>query len=116
MNIPVLFYAGLACLHLSDFDAALEYLEQLQQCVDPKESVYTTTVERIVEFIALRQTRDETEIPLQKQEPETAVFEGVPQQKKVLVVEDSPTTRKVIKMTLQGNGFHVVEAEDDMVK
>ncbi|MCK5542356.1 MAG: response regulator [Desulfobacterales bacterium] len=32
--------------------------------------------------------------------------------KKILVVEDSPTTRKVIKMNLQNNGFLVVEADN----
>ena len=32
--------------------------------------------------------------------------------KKILVVEDSPTTRKVIKMKLQNNGFVVVESDD----
>ena len=32
--------------------------------------------------------------------------------KKILVVEDSPTTRKVIKMNLQGNGFLVVESDN----
>ncbi|MCK5097263.1 MAG: response regulator, partial [Desulfobacteraceae bacterium] len=32
--------------------------------------------------------------------------------KKILVVEDSPTTRKVIKMNLQNNGFFVVESDN----
>jgi len=111
LNKPVLFYASLACLHLNDFDGALEYLEQLQQCVDPKESVYTAPVERIVAFIASRQTRDEIEISPQHEEV-APVAEEVSNRKKILVVEDSPTTRKVIKMTLQRNDFHVVEAED----
>jgi twitching motility two-component system response regulator PilG len=111
LNIPVLFYASLACLHLNDFDAALEYLEQLQQCVDPKESIYTAMVERIVAFIASRQTREEAEISSQPEEL-TPVLEEGSNRKKILVVEDSPTTRKVIKMTLQSNEFHVVEAGD----
>ncbi len=32
--------------------------------------------------------------------------------KKILVVEDSPTTRKVIKTQLKNNGFQVVESDD----
>lgn len=32
--------------------------------------------------------------------------------KKILVIEDSPTTRKVIKTNLQNNGFLVVESDD----
>jgi CheY-like chemotaxis protein len=34
--------------------------------------------------------------------------------KKVLIVEDSPTTRKVLKLNLQNNGFTVVESDDGL--
>ncbi len=111
LNLPLLFYAALACLHINNFAAALEYLEQLQQCVGPKENKYTATVERIVAFIASRQTTEESEdhSGMEVQLPETV---QVSEQKKILVVEDSPTTRKVIKMTLESKNFIVVEAED----
>ena len=112
LNIPVLFYAALVCLNLNDFDAVLEYLEQLQQCVDPNESPYTVTVARIVAFIASRHTAGEMESDSAASNEKSPVMAEVSKQKKVLVVEDSPTTRKVIKMTLQGNDFDVIEAED----
>lgn len=111
LNEPVLFYAALACLHLNDFDAALEYLEQLQQCVNTKNSMYTATVERIVAFIASRQVTEEVEGD-SVTERQSSFTNMESSQKKILVVEDSPTTRKVIKMTLQGNNFTVAEAED----
>ncbi len=111
VNLPVLFYAALACLHLGDFDVALEYLEQLQECADPRENVYSATVERIVAFIASRQVADGREDDL-KGNTERIVPGGGWVQKRVLVVEDSPTTRKVIKMTLERHNFSVVEAED----
>jgi CheY-like chemotaxis protein len=34
--------------------------------------------------------------------------------KKVLVIEDSPTTRKIIKRTLQNNGFLIVESDNGL--
>jgi twitching motility two-component system response regulator PilG len=111
LNLPVLFYAALACLHLGDFDAALEYLEQLQQCVDPSENRYGATVERIVAFIASRQVTEEAGDSSPGAEA-VAVTGASAAQKKVLVVEDSPTTRKVIKMTLERHNLYVVEAED----
>ncbi|MEN8199300.1 MAG: response regulator [Thermodesulfobacteriota bacterium] len=111
LNIPVLFYAALACLHLDDFDAALEYLEQLQQCLEPEESTYSAAVDRIVAFLAARGTVEEGEKAPARETPQPGREEGS-KQKKVLVVEDSSTTRKVIKMTLQSNNFNVIEAED----
>ncbi len=111
LNIPVLFYAAIACLHLNNFDAALEYLEQLQQCVGTKKNMYTSTVERIVAFIASKQITDEVENDL-VMKTSIPVETKVSEQKKILVVEDSPTTRKVIKMTLESKKFIVVEAED----
>ncbi|MCK5069046.1 MAG: response regulator [Desulfocapsa sp.] len=113
INLPVLFYAALACLHLKDSSAALEYLEQLQQCVGPQESMYTITVERIVAFIASKQVAEEIHEDLSEAGQIAKEFNGSEvQKKKVLVVEDSPTTRKVIKMTLERNNFMVVEAGD----
>lgn len=113
INLPVLFYAALACLHLNDYSSALEYLEQLQQCVGPQGSMYTITVERIVAFVASKQVKEEISEDLSDtvqidKEPSVSVV----QKKKILVVEDSPTTRKVIKMTLERNNFIVVEAGD----
>ena len=113
INLPVLFYAALACLHLNDSTSALEYLEQLQQCVGPQESMYTITVERIVAFIAANQlAEDEQENLIEEVQPGSGLLVPASEHKKVLVVEDSPTTRKVIKITLERSGFVVVEAVD----
>lgn len=114
LNISVLFYAALACLHLGELDAALEYFEQQQrcvQCVKPEKSSYTATVERILAFVASRRSVEEFDNEPGR-EAQTPVEPEGPAQKKVLVVEDSPTTRRVIKMTLLRNDFNVIEAED----
>jgi twitching motility two-component system response regulator PilG len=110
LNIPVLFYAGLACLNKNDFAEALQYFEQVLECVGDGKNVYTKTVQKIVNFIASRQ---DGEIGHQDQEASPLpVIEREDGRKRILVVEDSPTTRKVIKMTLDTNGYHVIEAGD----
>jgi twitching motility two-component system response regulator PilG len=111
LNVPVLFYTVLACLHLDDIDSALEYLEQLQECIDPGDAVYSETIEHIITFIASKQSGAEVAATIDAEVP-VPVPPKVSDQQKILVVEDSQTTRKVIKMTLQGNGYKVVEARD----
>jgi len=110
-NVSVLFYICLACLHLNDTDAALEYLERLQYCIDPEVSVYAAPVEDMLSFITSKQIKEGDEIVSQQGLDHLAHAAGG-MRKKILVVEDSQTTRKVIKMTLESNNFQVVEAED----
>lgn len=113
VNINVLFYAGLAWLHLDNFNATLDFFEQLQTCTENKKSIYTSPVEHIVAYIASKQAEKKSKIvPKKKQSKELPFLSDTPRVKKILVVEDSPTTRKVIKMTLNSNGFHVEEATD----
>ncbi len=112
LNAKVLFYAGLACLHLNDFDGVLQYHEQLQMFEGGGKSVYTPMLERIISFIASKETTDKVEEESAAVAPDDALTSDSLGRKKILVVEDSPTTRKVIKMTLQSNDFLVVEAED----
>jgi len=111
LNVPVLFYTVLACLHLGDIDLALEYLEQLQECIEPGDTVYTETVEHIITFIASQQSGAGVESIIDADVPASAIS-NASDQKKILVVEDSKTTRRVIKMTLQGSGYTVIESED----
>ncbi len=111
LNKKVLFYAGLACLNLNDFTGALQYHEQLQQCPGDEKDIYIPTVERIVSYVASRHTALHKE-DSSLNDADVPVLTGLPRNKTVLVVEDSPTTRKVIKMSLQANGFEVIEAAD----
>lgn len=112
LNIPVLFYAGMAQLNLNNFNEALTYFEQIQECIGTSENMYTKTVQRILTYIASHHltTNDDKA----KGEPPASIAsdDTLSSGKKVLVVEDSPTTRKVIKMTLEAHDYRVVEAAD----
>ena len=111
VNRPLLFYAALACMHLGDFDKALQYLEILLQFVETEGVNYKPTVERILSFIASKRDQGVVGGGPEKKTESRGMVKGAGQ-KKILVVEDSPTTRKVIKMSLQGHKFNIIEAED----
>ncbi|MEN8190444.1 MAG: response regulator [Thermodesulfobacteriota bacterium] len=111
LNIPVLFHAALACLHLEECDTTLDYLEQLQQCIGPEEKSYRAAVEDILIYIAARKAVIKTGKDLNAGE-ESAVAPEVLDKKNILVVDDCKTTRKIIKMILQKHGFDTVEAGD----
>jgi len=113
VNRPLLFYYALACMHLGLFDKALQHLELLLKFADTEDINYKPTVERILEFIASKQDKGVVDQILGER-TETGIKLKGNRQKKILVVEDSPTTRKVIKMTLQSNNLDVIEAKDGL--
>ncbi len=116
VNPKMLFYAGAAYLNLNDFDKALTYFDLLMPIiqVDTRYHKVSEQVGQILEYIAANQKPEEQESKEHKQEAKEnkQLITNQANRKTVLVVEDSPTTRKVIKMTLQSGGFRVIEAID----
>ncbi|CAK8721431.1 MAG: twitching motility two-component system response regulator PilG [Candidatus Electronema aureum] len=117
VNPKILFYAGAAYLNLNDFDKALTYFDLLMPIiqVDSRYQKVSEQVGQIVDYIASNQKIEERSTPTssaQQFKKERQVIDNQTDKKTVLVVEDSPTTRKVIKMTLQSGGFRVIEAVD----
>ncbi|WPD21131.1 MAG: response regulator [Candidatus Electrothrix scaldis] len=120
VNPRLLYYAGTAYLNLNDFEKALTYFDLLLPIVqvDTKYQKVAGQVREIVEYIASNQRLDSGENESknswheQKEKKEKRLITNRSASKTVLVVEDSPTTRKVIKMTLTSGDFRVVEAAD----
>ena len=120
VNPRLLYYAGTAYLNLNDFEKALTYFDLLLPIVqvDTKYQKVAGQVREIVEYIASsrRIESEENESPNswheQKERKDKRLITNRSASKTVLVVEDSPTTRKVIKMTLTSGDFRVVEAAD----
>uniref|UniRef100_UPI0040570904 response regulator n=1 Tax=Candidatus Electronema sp. TaxID=2698783 RepID=UPI0040570904 len=114
VNPKILFYAGAAYLNLNDFDKALTYFDLLMPIiqVDSRHQKVAEQVGQIVEYIASSQRLDERGPRPEQVRREKQIIDNQVNKRTVLVVEDSPTTRKVIKMTLQGGGFRVIEAVD----
>jgi twitching motility two-component system response regulator PilG len=120
VNPRLLYYAGAAYLNLNDFEKALTYFDLLLPIVqiDNKLQKVAGQVQEIVEYIASSQKLESgTEEAKnswheQKKKKEKRLITNRSSSKTILVVEDSPTTRKVIKMTLTSGDFRVVEAAD----
>ncbi|MCI5208904.1 MAG: response regulator [Candidatus Electrothrix sp. ATG2] len=120
VNPKLLYYAGAAYLNLNDFEKALTYFDLLMPIVqvENKYQKVAGQVREIVEYIASSQRLepgvDEAENSWheQKERKEKRLITNRSTSKTILVVEDSPTTRKVIKMTLTSGDFRVVEAAD----
>ncbi|MCI5148321.1 MAG: response regulator [Candidatus Electrothrix sp. MAN1_4] len=120
VNPKILYYAGAAYLNLNNFDKALTYFDLLLPIVqvDNKLQKFSGQVREIVEYIASNQKLDSSNTPIpnswheQKEKKEKRLITNRSSSKTVLVVEDSPTTRKVIKMTLTSSDFRVIEAAD----
>jgi twitching motility two-component system response regulator PilG len=117
VNPKMLFYAGAAYLNLNDFDKALTYFDLLMPIiqVDTRYHKVSEQVGQILEYIASNQKPEDQGSNKHKQGAKQAgqqVITNQANRRTVLVVEDSPTTRKVIKMTLQSGGFRVIEAVD----
>jgi len=115
LNVKILFYSGVARLNLGDLGESLTHFNSLLPILS-SDNRLKNTVERAIEFIQSNQkaeTQDSLPDKIKiEQKNEKLVRQEIkrPKRKTVLVVEDSPTTRKVIKMTLKKGGFRVVEA------
>lgn len=117
VNPKILFYAGASYLNLNDFDKALTYFDLLMPIiqVDSRYQKVAEQVGQIVDHIASSQKPDEGSSGRAEQSArkgERQLIDNQTDKRTILVVEDSPTTRKVIKMTLQSGGFRVIEAVD----
>ncbi|MCI5127263.1 MAG: response regulator [Candidatus Electrothrix sp. AW3_4] len=119
VNPRLLYYAGAAYLNLNDFEKALTYFDLLMPIVqvDKKLQKISKQVREIVDYIASSQNMDTDDRAKnswheQKEKREKRLITNRSACKTVLVVEDSPTTRKVIKMTLTSGDFRVIEAAD----
>jgi twitching motility two-component system response regulator PilG len=114
VNPKILFYAGVAYLNLNDFDKALTYFDLLMPIiqVDSRYQKVAEQVSQIVDYIASNQRLEERDEQPHVVKEQKQLIDNQVNRRTILVVEDSPTTRKVIKMTLQSGGFRVLEAVD----
>ncbi len=115
-NVKAVFYLSLANLNLNKAKEALDLLNEVSR-INPDNKFLSDQLNIVVNHVAAR-LPDYTEYEENSEqwtEPVTWSAPAVqPQRKKILVVEDSPTTRKVIGLTLKQKGYAVVEAQDGL--
>jgi twitching motility two-component system response regulator PilG len=113
-NAKAVFYLSLANLNLNKAKEALDLLNEVSR-INPDNHFLSDQLNMVIKHVAARLTdyTDSEEkaeawaAPANWNEPAAE-----PRRKKILVVEDSPTTRKVIGLTLKQKGYAVVEARD----
>jgi len=105
-NLTAYYYLGLGHLNAGHWEDALSLFQKMVNMA-PERKVFAYQLRRLLAHAASLESSapPDTEAP-----PPEAAENG--RQKRILVVEDSPTTRKVIAITLGQKGYEVIEARD----
>ena len=108
------FYLGMAYLNLGQWEEGLDHLHKTVKLA-PGISIYSDQLRKFMAYLASRQSSFEYENNKKETESLLGSENLVGRSKnKILVVEDSPTTRKVITITLSQNGYDAIEARDGL--
>jgi twitching motility two-component system response regulator PilG len=113
-NIKAHYYLGMAHLNLERWEEALDHLLEMDR-IAPKNKVITDQLRSLSNYVASIETLPHQEVFTRGNGSDraTAAQQDV-RRTKVLVVEDSPTTRKVVSITLGKQGYTVLEAESGL--
>jgi len=109
-----LYCLGLVNMNSQNFQEALGYLDKAAKMA-PEKAVFANQLKLLLDHLAQRSLHEGNSIAEQQALADLPVEEPkVNDQKMILVVEDSSTTRKVISITLSRHGYRVVEAADGL--
>ncbi len=110
-NTTAYYYLSMAHLNAGHWDEALHLFHKLVNLA-PERKSFSYQLRRLLDHMASREPDGtaRTESP----PPEGPATETEGRGKRILVVEDSPTTRKVIAITLGQQGYEVIEAKDGL--
>ncbi len=114
-NINAHYFLSMAHLNLEHWEEALNLFHKTVNLA-PEKKIFSEQLRALVNHMAMDATtgafeKRRPEKPTETEESsETAASRG----RKVLVVEDSSTTRKVITITLSQRGYEIIEARDGL--
>jgi twitching motility two-component system response regulator PilG len=108
------FYLSMAYLNLGQWEKGLDQLHKAVELA-PDKTIYSDQLRKLMNHLASSQSSFELENTGKENESASGSenFLGL-SKRKILVVEDSPTTRKIITITLSQNGFETIEARDGL--
>ncbi len=114
-NAKAHYYLSLAHLNLANWEEALTHLDKSAKLA-PTTKSYAYHLQTLLNHMASAKAAPLTDsISHQKESGRPqATRESLVDRKKILVVEDSTTTRKVISITLGQQGYEIIEAGDGL--
>jgi twitching motility two-component system response regulator PilG len=112
-NVNAYYFLSLANCNLKKTEEALDLLnEALRNYPDNKFIKQQLNI--VLDHLAKRLTKYETIKAESEKKPKESDTPVAAEKKKILVVQNSPTTRKVVVLTLKQEGFHMIEAQDGL--
>lgn len=112
-NIKALYYLGLANCNLNKVEEALDLLNEAVR-VNPENKYLNNQLNVLINYVATRLNRYEKSTAVSQKKNIGNAADSTDGKKKILVVDDSPTTRKVVVLTLKQKGYAIVEAQDGL--
>lgn len=112
-NIKAAYYLSLANCNLNKAEEALDLLNQAHR-KNPDNQFLAKQLNVVVDHVASRLTSYEDVVTQKTNKGEWVKPLVSKKMKKILVVDDSPTTRKVIALTLKQKGYALVEAQNGL--
>ena len=106
---------SLAHLNLANWEDALTHMDKAAKLA-PMKRAYTNHLQTLLNHMASAKAAPARDLyPHSKVSDQSRGMRiGLTERKKILVVEDSPTTRKVISITLGQSGYEIIEAGDGL--
>ena len=112
-NANAYYFLSLANCNLKKTEEALDLLnEASRNC--PGNQFIEQQLNIVLNHVAKRLTKYEAIKAESKKKPNESDTPVAADKKKILVVQSSPTTRKVVVLTLKQEGFHMIEARDGL--
>lgn len=112
-NMKAVYYLSLANCNLNKVEEALDLLNEVSR-TNPDNKFLSDQLNLVISHVATRLNKYERNPELQSKAARSPIIAAETNKKKILVVEDSPTTRKVVVLTLKQKGYILVEAKDGL--
>jgi twitching motility two-component system response regulator PilG len=116
-NVTVHFYLSMAHLNLGHWEEALSRLHKTVELA-PDNQFFSVQLRKLTNYMASTKEPLDDEASTGELYDKTLVQKTIKlkerHKKRILVVEDSSTTRKVITVTLSQSGYQVIEAADGL--